>query len=442
MNAQKTCFVVQGLGKKIDYHTGRQLNLDASYLVIKEAVTEAGLLCLRVDEFETSGLIDQPLYEWLFKADLVIADLSTSNLNAAYELGVRFGLRPRATIIVAETQFQSPFDIDLPILRYEHLGTDLGRREAERFKSLLKGAIDNALRGETIDSPVYLLESSMSPPVLGPEGSGTQPPGLSNASPREPRLDRRVNTLLRGAGELMKEGKFAEARTLLQSARDLRTDDESIVRQLALAVYRSGMPDPVVALNEARALLAPLEPATTNDPETLGLWGAVHKRLWETAQHRPDLDTAIAAYERGFHLAESYYSGINLAYLYDVRASIEAPTSDGEGIADAVVARRIRRAVMALGERALEAGLTTGRFSTLPDQHRPTATTSEEERIWIVATLLEAAVGIGDDDAAARWQAMLEDEPPAPWIRSTIEAQLANLKALLAKSPLRGTATA
>ena len=34
----KTCFVIQGFGKKTDYTDGRVLDLDASYAIIKEAV--------------------------------------------------------------------------------------------------------------------------------------------------------------------------------------------------------------------------------------------------------------------------------------------------------------------------------------------------------------------------------------------------------------------
>ena len=49
MTGQKTCFVVQGFGEKTDLATGRALNLDASYEVIKEAVEAAGLRCIRAD---------------------------------------------------------------------------------------------------------------------------------------------------------------------------------------------------------------------------------------------------------------------------------------------------------------------------------------------------------------------------------------------------------
>ena len=44
------CFVVQGFGVKRDYIEGRELDLNASYRVIKKAVEAAGLICVRADE--------------------------------------------------------------------------------------------------------------------------------------------------------------------------------------------------------------------------------------------------------------------------------------------------------------------------------------------------------------------------------------------------------
>lgn len=93
---QGVCFVVQGFGEKTDYTNGRKLNLDASYAVIREAVIATGLSCVRADEIGRvgTGMIDVPMYQNLLRADLVIADLSAYNVNAAFELGVRYGLRP------------------------------------------------------------------------------------------------------------------------------------------------------------------------------------------------------------------------------------------------------------------------------------------------------------------------------------------------------------
>jgi hypothetical protein len=107
-----TCFVIQGFGKKTDFESGRTLDLDASYAVINEAVTAVpGFSCVRADEIDQSGHIEKLMYERLLGADLVIADLSTSNVNAFYELGVRFALRPRATIVVAENKITFLFDV-------------------------------------------------------------------------------------------------------------------------------------------------------------------------------------------------------------------------------------------------------------------------------------------------------------------------------------------
>jgi hypothetical protein len=80
-----TCFVIQGFGEKTDLQTGRKLNLDASYRVIKEAVEEAGPVCIRADEIPHSATVDVPMYQQILNADPMIADLSTYNVNAANE---------------------------------------------------------------------------------------------------------------------------------------------------------------------------------------------------------------------------------------------------------------------------------------------------------------------------------------------------------------------
>ena len=53
----KHCFVIQGFGKKQDYEQGKQFDLDASYEVIKEAISDAGMECYRADELRTGGVI-------------------------------------------------------------------------------------------------------------------------------------------------------------------------------------------------------------------------------------------------------------------------------------------------------------------------------------------------------------------------------------------------
>ena len=150
----KTCFVIMGFRKKTDYPTGRTLDLDKSYrLLIKPAVDECGLTCIRADEITHSGVIDVPMYQHLLQSDLVIADLSTSNPNALYELGVRHALRSFSTIVIAESKLQYPFDIAHTVIRsYEHLGEAIDYDEVIRFRGELKSAIASILEKQEKDA--------------------------------------------------------------------------------------------------------------------------------------------------------------------------------------------------------------------------------------------------------------------------------------------------
>ena len=72
---KKICFVVMGFGEKPDFATSRTLDLDKTYrVIIKKAVEEAGLECIRADDVIHSGTIDAPMYRLLLEADVVVAD--------------------------------------------------------------------------------------------------------------------------------------------------------------------------------------------------------------------------------------------------------------------------------------------------------------------------------------------------------------------------------
>ncbi|MEE9394244.1 MAG: hypothetical protein V3W41_17230 [Planctomycetota bacterium] len=163
-----TCFVVMGFGIKTDYRTQRTLDLDKTYKIIKSAVEKAGIECVRADDIVHSGIIDKPMYEMLLNADIVIADLSTSNENAIYELGVRHGLRPFTTIVIAEDKFKFPFDLSHVMIRpYQHLGTGIDFEEAERLRNELIKAIAELLEKNVVDSPVYYSLPNLDPPHDG-----------------------------------------------------------------------------------------------------------------------------------------------------------------------------------------------------------------------------------------------------------------------------------
>jgi hypothetical protein len=435
-----TCFVVMGFGKKTDFETGRTLDLDMSYQnMIKPAVEAAGLKCIRADEIVHSGMIDVPMYEQLLTADVVVADLSTSNKNALYELGVRHALRPYTTVVIAEDGIKVfPFDLSHVVVRqYHHLGEDIGVKEAARFSELLTRAIVEVMRKEPRDkdSPVYTLLSKLDPPALGKAlDAAVENAGKLDAAPGvAPEMQSVHSMLMQQVDEAQKDKDFIKAKNLLSSVREMmkvrppakpgepvieRPEDPYIIQRLALLTYKSKYPTEDAALKEARDLLTVLNPATSNDTETLGLWGAVHKRLWETNKDAAYLDEAVRSCERGFYLRNDYYNGINLAYLLNLRCA--NTTAPAEAIADFVQARRIRREVIEICQVLLKS------------ENPPL-----NAKYWAQATLAEAYFGIDDE---ARGQQELEKAlsmPVDPWMKESTQEQLDKLKPLLADPPLK-----
>ncbi|MDD5462388.1 MAG: hypothetical protein PHG00_12265 [Methylococcales bacterium] len=281
----KTCFVVQGFGKKTDYTDGRILDMDASYEVIKEAVEAAELECVRADEILHSGTIDVPMYERLLNADLVIADLSTYNVNAAFELGVRYGLRPYTTIVLAEEQFKNPFDMGhIVSRRYQHMGEEVGFRDAKRLIAELKTAIKAIMNNPVTDSPVYTYIPHLHCPMIQNPSQDSTCPVPTEVTEITGEENPSAKVLLDSAIEKINASDFCAACVLLEEVKKFRPNDSFVIQQLALATYKSKQPTELEALQKAQGILKELSPETTNNPETLGLWGSIHKRLWGLRQ--------------------------------------------------------------------------------------------------------------------------------------------------------------
>jgi tetratricopeptide (TPR) repeat protein len=212
------------------------------------------------------------------------------------------------------------------------------------------------------------------------------------------------------------QGHFAEAIEAWSALRRLSPGDTHALQQLALATYKLRLPTPERALLDAREMLRELSPDNTNNPETVALWGTIHRRLWDLRRGE-DLSVAIAAYERGFLLKQDHFNGTSLAFLLVVRAIVEARAGRrDEAIADRVQAARVRRdlirQVQPLAERP-----------DLADRHR----------YWFVAGLWFACLALGDGKGAATWEERACSLKVDDWMQYARKKHAERLCALLAE---------
>jgi tetratricopeptide (TPR) repeat protein len=395
---QKICFVVMGFGKKTDHELGKTYDLDATYeAIIKPAVEQADLKCVRADEILHSGIIDTEMYKMLYQADLVIADITTGNVNAVYELGVRHALRPSTTIIMKEKDGKFSFDLDhTSTFQYEHLGKDIGSREAKRATSALKELILEAMVDQKkIDSPVYTYLPALKYPMLTEQEFQEKVEELEEASDH-------LHMLLESGKEAFNKSDFSSAITYYKAASERTNQESSVLQKLILATYKSEKPTKEDALKSALEIAQQLSPYDSNDPETCGLTGAIHKRLWQLHSNNEDLDLAIKQYGRGFEIRRDYYNGENYATCLDFAA--DHSDDQNELIYNRMRAFKVRLQVI----ENLE--------SLVLDQE----TISERsDRKWIYASLSNCYLATGNYTSAERYEKSFFAEELANWEQRT-----------------------
>jgi len=412
MSDQPTCFVIMGFGKKTDYGDKvRTLDLDATYAaIIKPAIEDCGLTCIRADEVTHSGVIDVKMYELLLRADLVVADISTANANAIYELGVRHALRPYRTIIMKEEEGKFQFDLNhLATLQYRHLGEDIGFTEAKKKREALATLVKAVMVKQDTDSPVFTHLTAV----------GLRPmtdDDLSRATRAAESAAETLASLLDAGRTAAKNSNHGEAAKHFRRALDLQTNgpggvpgspDPFLIQQLALATYKAKQPTEVDALQAGWQWIERLSPAESTDPETLGIAGAIQKRLFLKLDKREHLDRAIELYGRGFELKRDYYNGENYALCLDLRAKAQETASPEEAQYDRLTARKTRARI----------------YDILLAAFADRATLERTDYRWMLATMANVLFALGKENEASRYEARFRALQPAPadWEIQTFE---------------------
>jgi predicted acylesterase/phospholipase RssA len=229
-------------------------------------------------------------------------------------------------------------------------------------------------------------------------------------------------------GELKTAKAFPYAQRVFALAREELGEDSGAAdaalrrrlrQQQALCTYKNPEVISEDGLKEAIRILDsdPADPLrTTTDTETLGIAGAVHKRLWEVDGRESHLERSLRYYGRAWEqgpAVDDGYTGINTAYVFDLLASIREAAQDeaesGPGSPEALreEARKIREAIRAHMEPPLARG--------------------EGRSYWSTATLAEACFGLGAYDDADRWLREALQFQPDDWMVEATARQLASI---------------
>ncbi len=387
-----------GFGKKTDFETGRVLDLDATFEAIIKPASEANdLRVIRGDEIMHSGIIDSHMYDMLLRADLVIADISTGNANAVYELGVRHALRPHSTIVMKDNKGRFYFDLNhVATFGYDHLGEDIGAREAQRASSALEKLIQAVLATPTPDSPVY----TYLPKLQSPQLTDADYALLLNAAEAN---EKALSGFIKSGNDATRASDHGTAIRAYREALAIKPGDPFLLQQLSLNTYKSKHPSAQEALRQALAIIEELTPDDSNDPETVGICGAIHKRLWSLTGDQTELEAAISFYRRGFEIRRDYYNGENLATCLAMRSKNQATPE--EATYDRTYSRKVREQL----------------FDLLTKVVKSADFRERSDKKWIFATFANISSALGRASDAARYERLFYGEQPVQWESNTYE---------------------
>lgn len=412
MEQQPICFVITGFGLKTDYETGKTFNLDLSFSeLIKPVFESLGFLCFRTIELNYSGSIERKMYEYILKADFVVADLSTLNPNALYELGVRHALKPFTTIMIGESSLfgdkskgipsRLPFDLNhYVVLPYQHSGDQITPEAKADFHSRLEKLVHHIRDKQQPDSPVF-------------DNLPTHD-AFTKAEIRMLKDDMQesesLHALLEKAEQLKAENKTAEALDLFCEAKKIVSKyqhhaDEYILQRIVLCRYKSAPKDREVLL-QAWEDLQRLSPDTSTNTETLGLGGAISKRLYELTGEIGYAQKALKFYRKGYYLTEDYYTGINAAYMYTLLAH-----NTGEKTMYTAMAHQVYKEVLEIVNAIAKSGELYKRDDTQ----------------WLLQTKAEAEYMLGYESEYAKTLIKLEDFTTA-FDKNSFEEQMEKLR--------------
>jgi hypothetical protein len=200
----RTCFVVGPIGKR---GSKERIHADALFnKIIKPAFAslKKTLHVVRADQISTPGMIDSQIITHLIEARLVVADLTTRNPNAFYELGVRHMVQ-KPVIHIYKRGERIPADVSL--FRAVEISYSSALAIANSREALAKAIKETFLAGFAVETPVTQskgfrrLQSTK-------ETKPPQPKPVKTHSPRPPFVQGAINLVWKGKAEHIWEARW------------------------------------------------------------------------------------------------------------------------------------------------------------------------------------------------------------------------------------------
>lgn len=404
--ARKICFVVMGFGKKMDYRRSKVIDLNIIYeKVIKNLFKDLkDYELIRADEISSSEIIDVSMYSLLLKADLVIADITTMNANAIYELGIRHALKPFSTIIMMQENEKEKIPFDLShcrIFTYKDYGEILDDEEAKQIKERLHAFVQGSEEQKT-NSPLYTYLPDIIPPKMSDDEFNKV---IDSAKTKE----ETILSLVSKAENLKDNNKFKESISEWKKVQEILPNNDYVVQQLALVQYKSKYPNETIALEEAKRTIELLNPQDSLDLETIGITGAIYKNLFKINNNYDYLDEAIKYYKKGYMIKKDYYNGENYSnclLLKMKKTGLKIEERNYLDFESKVVCEEI--------------------ISSLEENIR-----NKEINYWMYATLATCYLRLNDEKNYQKYEAAFLASTEIQWQIETYKNTIADIKKIL-----------
>lgn len=304
-----TCFVIMGFATKKIPNTNIEVNLDDTYnYLIKPTLKEMELVAVncneqhkyayRCDEIFTTEAINETFIRNIYLADIVVADITTLNQNAIYELGMRHAMKPKSTIILCDKntlQNNSFFDLTFsPHITYDsEKQKDID--EINRVSDILKNVIETCKKSDDdyIDSPVFSY--------------GIYKQAMSIVQPNQISDTLSLRHLLNQGQKLIENEQYESAEKIYEKIiEDYKYDDVEVYCSYILSMYKKDLSEDNLK-KSFKMLQKYINLESTVCENALGIAAAIHLRLFGLTRQENDLYLAIEYYRKGM-----YYESGNL----------------------------------------------------------------------------------------------------------------------------------